>query len=83
MDEILSATPESIDELITLMTEDTYRSVKTAVELCKWEDGTRLTKEKIEHCLQILILYEARYFPEDLQIGNTLPSCSSSRNGPK
>ncbi len=41
MDEILSATPESIDELITLMTEDAYRSVKTAVELSKWEDGTR------------------------------------------
>ena len=40
MDEILSVTPESIEELIELMTEDTYRSVKTAVELSKWEDGT-------------------------------------------
>ena len=80
MDEILSVTPESIEELIELMTEDTYRSVKTAVELSKWEDGNRLTKEQIEHCLQILILYEARYLPEDCQIGNSLPSCPSSKN---
>ena len=80
MDEILSVTPESIEEVIELMTEDTYRSVKTAVELSKWEDGNRLTKEQIEYCLQILILYEARYLPEDCQIGNSLPSCPSSRN---
>ena len=47
MDEILSVTPESIEELIELMTEDTYKSVKTAVELSKWEDGNRLTKEQL------------------------------------
>tara|TARA_Y100001934_G_C11782477_1_gene508833 strand:- start:249 stop:491 length:243 start_codon:yes stop_codon:yes gene_type:complete len=80
MDEILSASPESIEELITLMTEETYKSVKTAVELSKWEDGTRLTKEQIEHCLQILILYEARHLPEDRQVGNSIPSCPSNRN---
>ena len=80
MDEILSASPESIEELITLMTEETYKSIKTAVELSKWEDGTRLTKEQIEHCLQILILYEARHLPEDRQVGSSIPSCPSNRN---
>ena len=80
MDEILRASPESIEELITLMTEETYKLVKTAVELSKWEDGTRLTKEQIEHCLQILILYEARHLPEDRQVGNSIPSCPSNRN---
>ena len=80
MDEILSASPESIEELITLMTEETYKLVKTAVELSKWDDGTRLTKEQIEHCLQILILYEARHLPDDRQVGNSIPSCPSNKN---
>tara|TARA_Y100001933_G_C18578211_1_gene388610 strand:+ start:290 stop:532 length:243 start_codon:yes stop_codon:yes gene_type:complete len=80
MDEILSASPESIEELITMMTEKTYKSVKAAVELSKWEDGTRLTKEQVEQCLQILILYEARHLPEDRQVGNNLPSCPSNEN---
>ena len=77
MSEILNSNPESIEELIAVMDEDTYKSIQTAVEIGKWKDGKLLTSEQVEHCLQILILYEARYFSDEAQTITNLPSCLS------
>jgi len=77
MNEILDINPESIEQLISTMDEDTYKTIKTAVEVGKWKDGTRLRREQVEHCLQILILYEARHFSKDVQTIANMPSCTS------
>ncbi len=77
MSEILNSNPESIDELIAAMDEDAYKSIQTAIEIGKWKDGKRLSSEQLEHCLQILILYEARYFSDEAQTVMNLPSCLS------
>jgi len=69
--------PESIDELIDAMTPTIYENLKTAVELGKWGDGTRLTQEQVESCLQTIILYEAKHVDEAARIDATMPSgCS-------
>tara|TARA_B100000945_G_scaffold42499_1_gene28764 strand:- start:66 stop:308 length:243 start_codon:yes stop_codon:yes gene_type:complete len=77
MNEILDINPESIEQLISIMDEDTYKTIQTAVEVGKWKDGTRLRREQVEHCLQILILYEARHFSKDVQTISNVPSCTS------
>ena len=77
MTEIFNTNPESVQELISIMDEATYKSIQTAVEIGKWKDGTRLRGEQVEHCLQILILYEARHFSGDSQTITNLPSCPS------
>tara|TARA_B100001029_G_scaffold67707_1_gene55082 strand:- start:236 stop:478 length:243 start_codon:yes stop_codon:yes gene_type:complete len=77
MNEILDINPESIEQLISIMDEDTYKTIQTAVEVGKWKDGTRLRREQVEHCLQILILYEARHFSKDSQTIAKVPSCTS------
>ena len=77
MNEILDINPESVEQLISIMDEDTYKTIQTAVEVGKWKDGTRLRREQVEHCLQILILYEARHFSKDVQTISNVPSCTS------
>ena len=77
MNEILDINPESIEQLISIMDEDTYKTIQTAVEVGKWKDGTRLRREQVEHCLQILILYEARNFSKDSQTIANVPSWNS------
>ena len=80
MDEILKANPGSLKELISLMTPNVYESVKTAIEIGKWHDGTRLNQQQGEHCMQILILYEARYLPEESHTTASLPGCLSNKD---
>ena len=77
MNEILDINPESIEQLLSIMDVDTYKTIQTAVEVGKWKDGTRLRHEQVERCLQILILYEARHFSKDSQTIANIPSCTS------
>ncbi len=73
--------PESIEALIDAMTPSIYENLKTAVELGRWEDGSRLTQEQLESCLQTIILYEAKHVEQDARIEATMPKgCSSEQN---
>ena len=38
-----------------------YQRLATAVELGKWPDGVALTAEQKENCLQLVMLWQARY----------------------
>ena len=80
MDEILNANPETLQELISLMNPSIYESVKSAIEIGKWHDGTRLNQQQVEHCMQILILYEARYLPVESHTATGLPGCLSNKD---
>jgi hypothetical protein len=53
-----------IEQIIDGMTEDVYQRLATAVELGKWPDGVALTPEQKENCLQLVMLWQARYNTE-------------------
>ncbi|MCS2158726.1 YeaC family protein [Scandinavium sp. H11S7] len=50
-----------IEQIIDGMTEDVYQRLATAVELGKWPDGVALTPAQKENCLQLVMLWQARY----------------------
>ncbi|TCL02414.1 MULTISPECIES: YeaC family protein [Sodalis] len=60
-----------VDALMATLTPEIYQRLLTAVELGKWPDGVRLTEEQKEHCLQIVMLWQARnnHRPEHMSIG--------------
>ena len=50
-----------IAQIVENMTEDVYQRLATAVELGKWPDGVALTQAQKETCLQLVMLWQARY----------------------
>ena len=56
--------PQSLQELLESMTPEIHQNLKTAVELGKWPNGERLSKEQVELSLQAIIAYDQRYLPE-------------------
>ena len=70
--------PESIEQLIDEMNADVYASLKLAIELGKWGDGSRFDAKQIDCCMQAVILYEAKHQPEQNRVGFDLSaSCKS------
>lgn len=62
------AKPDSYAALLAQMTPEIHASLKTAVELGKWENGDRLTPEQVEHCLQAIIAWDHLHLPEDARV---------------
>ena len=50
-----------IAQIVENMTEDVYQRLATAVELGKWPEGVALTPAQKENCLQLVMLWQARY----------------------
>ena len=61
--------PESFEELLTSITPEVHNKLKKAVELGRWENGDRLSKEQIELCMQAVIAYDEIYLDEEEKIG--------------
>ena len=59
-----------IDEIINAITPEAHNNLKRAVELGKWPDGTRLSKEQREQCMQAVIAYDAKHLPEQDRVGH-------------
>ena len=49
-----------VNDLISMVTPEIYQRLSTAVELGKWPDGVALTAEQKEHCMQIVLLWQAQ-----------------------
>jgi len=73
--------PESLSGLIDEITPDIYASLKIAIELGKWNDGSNLNPEQLESCLQAIILYESRHLAESERTGFNFPAACSSKQG--
>lgn len=60
-----------VNELISMVTPEIYQRISTAVELGKWPDGVALTDEQKEHCMQIVLLWQAKnnHAPEHMTVG--------------
>jgi len=61
--------PESLEQLIENMTPEIYANLRSAVELGKWNDGSKLSDQQRELCMEAVILYEARNLPEAERVG--------------
>lgn len=75
--QLFSQGPDSVSDLLEHLSPKIYRSIKTAIELGKWGDGSKLSKEQRENCMQLLILYEAVKLPERARTGRKLKGCSN------
>lgn len=60
---------DDLTGLLDSLTPDIYAALKTAVELGKWPNGTRLDKQQREWCLQAVIYYDSRHQAERERIG--------------
>lgn len=57
--------PETWQALVANLTPEIHQNLKTAVELGRWPNGDRLTREQTEQCLQAIIAYDELYLPEN------------------
>lgn len=57
------------DAMIKSITPEVYENLKRAVELGKWNDGTRLTQEQRETCMQAIIAYDHENKSEQDRVG--------------
>jgi uncharacterized protein YeaC (DUF1315 family) len=78
-DKKASLVPETLELLLQEITPSVYDSLRTAVEIGKWEDGSRLSSGQIENCMQAIILYEAEHISEDDRTGALLNSNCASK----
>lgn len=59
----------TFDEMIASVTPEVYERLQRAVELGKWADGTRLSPEQREQCMQAVIAYGEKMLSEDQRVG--------------
>ena len=65
----MTATHDSLQALLDSITPEIHDNLKAAVETGRWSNGDRLTPQQLEHSLQAIIAYEARYVPEQQRVG--------------
>lgn len=53
------------NDLVSSITPETFERLIQAVELGKWPDGVKLSDEQREHCIQLVMAYQAKYSPSE------------------
>lgn len=56
-------------KMIDDINPDTYDSLRQSLELGKWPDGTRLTREQKELTMMAIIAWEQKNLPEEERTG--------------
>lgn len=64
IDDLLHERPASWEALIDSLTPELHQTLKTAIELGRWPNGERLSKEQVELCLQAVIAWDNKHLPE-------------------
>jgi len=64
INDILQSRPESWEALIDSLTPEQHQNLKTAIEVGRWPNGERLSKEQVELCLQAVIAWDNKHLPE-------------------
>ncbi|HQQ63227.1 MAG TPA: DUF1315 family protein [Pseudomonadales bacterium] len=64
----MTDTPD-LHSLLENLSPEIYEALKRAVELGKWPNGTHLSSEQRELCLEAVIVYDSRHKPEQERIG--------------
>jgi uncharacterized protein YeaC (DUF1315 family) len=61
--------PDSFAELLSSITPEVHSKLKQAIELGRWENGERLSKEQVELCMQAVIAYDEIHLSEEEKVG--------------
>lgn len=61
--------PELLQRMLSVLNADVVENFKRAIELGKWPDGRRLSREQMETCLQAVIAWEGRHLPPEQRSG--------------
>lgn len=59
-----------LEEILSIVTPEVHDGLRQAVELGKWPDGTRLSRQQRELCMQAVIAWESRHLPPDQRTGH-------------
>jgi len=59
----------NVHKLLSSITPDIYRNLKTAIEIGKWPDGNKLSVEQRQLCMQAVIAYEHKHLPQEEHTG--------------
>ena len=62
-----------LPQLLNSITPDIYRSLKQAVEIRKWPDGSKLSEEQLKLCMQAVIAFEQKNLPPEQHSGYIPP----------
>lgn len=63
----------NLQQLLSSLTPDIYQNLKRAVELGKWPDGNRVSREQRDLCMQAVIAYERQHLPPEQHTGYIEP----------
>ncbi len=66
---------------IQQLTPTMYSDLKRAVALGRWPDGTPLTDQQKQHCMQAVIAYDQLFVAEEERVGFMEPTNQCPTNG--
>ncbi len=58
------------ENILQMMTPEVHEGLRSAVEIGRWPDGTRLSPDQRELCMQAVIAWEARNLPPEDRVGH-------------
>ncbi len=64
-------------QLIDNMTPETYASLKAAIEIGKWHNGTFLTATQQALCMEAVLRWQASHLASDQHTGYIADRCAS------
>lgn len=51
----------NVEQLLNAMTPEVYERLNYAIETGRWLDGTPITKEQRDSCMQAVMLYQSKH----------------------
>ncbi len=71
----------NVDALVNTMSPEIYEKLRNAVETGKWLDGSPLSDEQKETCMQAVMLYQSKIIKseEHMTVGETGEIVQKSR----
>ncbi len=72
---------QNFKDLLDTITPKIHSKLKQAIELGRWDNGERLSKEQIELCMQAVIAYDEKHLSAEEKIGYIDRSRAAQKNG--
>ena len=78
--DFLESPPCTIEMLIARISPEIYERLKEAIALGRWNEQERMSKEQLNQCMQLLILYEAHHLESHERTGTPLKADCQNKN---
>ena len=66
-------------EAVTQLTPELVQTFRRVLELGRWPNGSELTANQREHCMQAVIAYEATQLPAADRVGYIASGCKTKQ----